>query len=278
MNWNFFALRNFSKIRKPARTATALLGASLLSVNIVPSSAAEVHYDPALCKADAGEKFFIALDRNVLAVGRPNSGAVIGNIDPSMHIKRLAPPDPLGQEGCPNNPMQLLNYTYFAYGIPSPNKGKLWMAERLKLISDDPQTSTPWAWELSEEVRAKSTCARAAIHERIANGMDACRIRPKQDAAVEDWAADYVAPLDLYMTPTGRQFVVECDPAIRRTGVAWCNVGYRLRPGLNITYAFEPYHGLGPIPIDAIIAFDHALRNEIEGLAIKQYPWPDQSP
>jgi hypothetical protein len=108
--------------------------------------------------------------------------------------------------------------------------------------------------------------------------MDACRIKPKQDAPIEDWAADYVAPPDLYTTPTGRPFVVECDPAIHRSTVAWCNVAYVLRSGLAITYAFQPYHSPGPIPIEGVVTFDRALRKAIEGMLVEAYPWPKQNP
>jgi hypothetical protein len=104
--------------------------------------------------------------------------------------------------------------------------------------------------------------------------MTACRVKPTPNFRIEDWGASYIAPADIYETPLGGQFVVNCDPGLFTDGIGYCDVAYLIAPGLGVTYRFQPYLGPSAIPIDRIIEFDKGLRAAIEASLVKEYSWP----
>jgi hypothetical protein len=120
------------------------------------------------------------------------------------------------------------------------------------------------------------TCAHASVHEQIDNGLMACRVKSDVDFRTEDWAASYVASPNVYQTPFGEQFVVNCSPGLFSAAIGYCEVAYRLAPGVGLAYRFEPYQGPGAIPILLVIRFDRDLRAQIERSIVKDYAWPEQ--
>jgi hypothetical protein len=52
-------------------------------------------------------------------------------------------------------------------------------------------------------------------------------------------------------------------------------VAYAVKPGVGVSYRFQPYRGSHPIPIEQVIVFDKSMRLEIERALVKDYRWPD---
>lgn len=253
----------------------------------------ELHYDPSTCKTDAHDKLYIALGRNVLAVSQMGT-VVVGQIYPGTGDNRLVPPDPTDRQGCPDNPEQVESYA-FAYqldatlqtkaGIPLEKRPRPDLLQLFRTLKGDAVPSAHDALWMGEDLQlgvARSTCEeQATLKERLPNGMMACRIGPKARSAtsprVEDWAASYVAPSDVYKTPLGEKFVVNCNGGLYTRGIGDCKVAYVMRPGLGVSYRFQPYLTPQAIPIENIIEFDRGLRAEIESSLVKNYRWPDEA-
>jgi hypothetical protein len=121
-----------------------------------------------------------------------------------------------------------------------------------------------------------SNCRGGLVQEDIANGLTACRTKPirPENARQEDWATSYRAKL--YTTPLGRSFVVNCDFGLFNHTIGSCRVAYVLKPGLGVSYKFQPYLGRNAIPINQIIDFDQSLRETIQSELVANYPWPQQ--
>ena len=259
---------------------------SALAANSGPE---KFSYDPSTCKTDAHGKLYIALGRNVLAL--PSSGAIIvaryGN-------DWLTPPDPTDSVGCPNNPEQLTGFGFpYAYNtaagkentpFPATHAARL---DLLQLISIHgyrdvpPGAATSWAGEDLETKIAKVVCETASIHEDLPSGLSVCRFGPKDSSSMrlEDWTATYVGRSEVYETPLGHPFIVNCGPWTYSTGIGHCDVSYVFSPGMGVTYRFRPYHGLPPrLSVDQVVEFDRGLRAAISNALVKDYTWPEQPP
>ena len=95
-----------------------------------------------------------------------------------------------------------------------------------------------------------------------------------RDMVVE---ASYVANRDIYTTPLGNEFVVNCSPHLFiPPAIGGCDISYAFKPQLNVTYRFQPYTGSHPIPINEIINFDRGFRTQITAELVEAYPWPEQ--
>lgn len=251
------------------------------------------HYDPTACKSDAHDKFYIALGRNVLAVPRTGD-AMIGAIYPGMKYDRFAPPDPSDPEGCPGNPLQLQSFAFLYQmdaikasksGVPQEKTPRADLLQLIRIRDDQSgvtQNGPLWIGERIQLGDARRACESAALREELPNGMTACRVKlltkyPELNERIENWAASYLAPPEIYTAPLGEQFVANCDSILFSHPMGHCNVAYVIVPGLGLVYRFQPYLGPHPIHIDQIIDFDRGLRTAIDAALVQNYPWPDES-
>jgi hypothetical protein len=247
-------------------------------------------YDPAACKQDAEGKRYVALGHYVLAT--PYNKRDVYLLDPMRPGNiGLVPPDPTEPQGCPGNPLQSWSYAFIytpegiGVGGGARPAGDAPRADRLTLYrtlrnSPAPSPDDPeWAWADALLMSWNTFCKAAAVREDFSNGLTACRIKlhwptdPAVEARQENWGVSYRARPDVYATPLGRPFVVECGPMLLEHPLSQCDVGYTIMPGLGVGYSFQPYLGRHPIPIERIIDFDRGLRAAIKGTVVKDYGW-----
>jgi hypothetical protein len=247
-----------------------------------PASAADkFRYDPASCRRAAHGRLYIALGPNVLSVPAKGTLTMVGEVPGT---ERLVPLDPTEPEGCPGNPRQLYNYSYlYQYqeahdskrGVPTPTYPH---PEVLQLIGVRPRPNGFWGGEELQLLVSRTTCKNAAIRQELPNGLTACRVKPVPNFRVEDWAASYVARPDIYKTPLGNEFVVNCNPHLfTPPAIGGCDVSYAFKLQLNVTYRFQTYTGSHPIAINDIIKFDRGLRTQIAAELVEDYRWPEQN-
>lgn len=252
-----------------------------------PAAAEERHeYDPATCKSDAQGKLYIALGHYVLATPYSKKSGVYmrdplrpGNIG-------LVAPDPTEPVGCPDNPLQSWSYE-FIYALPAIGAGTGSdnpQADRLTLYrtsdSPSPRPDDPeWAGADLLLMEWNSSCKLAAVREELPSGLTACLIRVKEpDTRKENWGGAYRAHADVYTTPLGKPFIVECGPMLFENAISHCTVAYTMMPGLGVGYWFQPYLGPHHIAIDSVIEYNRGLRTAIEGMVIKDYAWKGEAP
>jgi hypothetical protein len=280
-------------------TATIVVVLSLTFCSHVygaDSEKREFRYEPSTCKTDAQGKLYIALGTNVLAV--PTSGAVV--------VARygdnwLQPPDPAEPIGCPRNPEQLSGYAFpYAYNASVGKESGSFpnshlQADLLQLINIPGSSGAPspndteWGAELSGQKFAMQICSGdaisghasegwAIIHEELASGLAACRLKHGDlEKRTEDMRAAYIAHSNIYQTPLGRPFVVNCSDQLYTISVGHCDVDYVFGPGLAVNYQFQPHRGQRVIHIDQVFDFDRGLRAAISAALVKNYRWPDQA-
>jgi hypothetical protein len=265
--------------------AAPVVVALALAFSCLPVAAKdEFHYDAAACKTDAKGHLYIALGRNVLAVSFLKNGTYFLAPVP-LKARRLAP-DPTEREGCPGNPSQQGSFA-FEFGTPlldsdgrrnepvhreAPTRLSLFNLEYLNRNADGDQLT----WSGESAGLLELTCAQATIRETLPNGLKACRIKPVYDARVENWGASYIAGPNIYATPLGRPFIVDCGPGLQDDMISHCRIAYVFAPGLAVGYDFQPYLGSSPLPIDHIIDFDRRLRAQINAALVKDFIWPKQ--
>lgn len=247
-------------------------------------------FDPSVCSEQADGKYYIALGRNVL--GLPPTGTTItGDLYAGTGFDPIPVPDPAAPEGCFGNPKQLHSYGFlywvadavFAkYGVRAETRAQADLLQLFRTIRRNavPSAADPeWPGEAYQTEFAQLECERATIREELSNGLMACRIKPKPEAhidRVEDWGASYISHSEIYATPLGKLFVVNCDPGLSTSRVGQCNVAYTVTAGLGVAYRFKPYLGPHPISIDHVLEFDRGLRQQIDNARVPNYPWPDE--
>jgi hypothetical protein len=228
---------------------------------------------------------YVALGRYVLATSYSKRDAYL--LDPLRPGNvGLVQPDPTEPEGCPGNPLQSLSYE-FVFGVDvdgrttfsdSPRTERLTLyrtLDRATPAPDDPE----WSGADYMLMHWDTVCKAAAEREELSNGLNVCRIKlhwpadPAVEARHENWGASYRARPDVYTTPLGRPFIVDCGPLLFENMISQCDVAYTIMPGLGVSYRFQPYLGQHRIPIDRIIEFDRGLRAAIESLLVKDYQW-----
>jgi len=248
---------------------SAILG--LLSLQASALAANEFKYDPLSCKADAHGSLYIALDQYIFAV--PWGGDVM--IDRVPAKDRRLVPVPGEPEGCPGNPAQMRNYS-FLYALQAAHEAQQGVApavrpstDLLQLIVNSDSTMDRFELDFAEQ-----TCRHATVREELPNGLTACRVKPVHDAPIEDWGASYIARSEIYKTPQGGRFAVDCDPGMHTDQIGYCGVAYMVLPGLFLTYRFQPFLGPRAIPIADIIEFDRGLRTQVNSMLIKDFIWP----
>ena len=128
-----------------------------------------------------------------------------------------------------------------------------------------------------QEYLASSVCRSAAVRETLPDGFLMCRIKPKPLGTPpldqKDWVTSYIAPKNVYTTPYGKRFVVNCDSGVFSYTITSCDVAYDLVSDIDIFYRFLPYLGPFPVRIENIVAFDRLLRAAVEKAVVKNYPW-----
>jgi hypothetical protein len=265
------------------RVFTVLFSIALL-VSFPAIAKDEFHYNAAACKMDAKGHLYIALGRYVLAVPFSEDRTYLLDSVPAS-AKRLAP-DPAEPEGCPGNPTQQRSFGFYfpAPLIDADRPGsklvdreaptRLTLYEVWRPNPNAEQDHPEWSGESLTESVVRGTCERATVRETLPDGLTACRIQPADKSRVEDWAASYVADPNVYATPLGRPFMVDCGPRLYSHGISHCNVAYSLARGIAVGYEFQPYLGQSRIPIDHIIEFDRKMRGQIDVATVKDFIWP----
>jgi hypothetical protein len=245
--------------------------------------AADFKFDPATCKQNTGS-FYVALGRYVFATAGTAMANVV--IDPIPESRLLKVPDPKDPKGCFGNPLQSNSHAMFypmAFGSDIPGQSKLLVPDLLTLANlkrgagGGEEKDVDWPAEALELEIAENACKAATLREELKSGLLACRIKPVDppNARKEDWAASYIAKQEIYTTPLGKLFVIDCGPNLLSAPISHCYVAYAINPGIGLTYRFQPYRANNPIPIDLAITYDKSLRAFIERALVKDYPWPD---
>lgn len=245
------------------------------------SYAENFKFDPATCKHNAGSFFYVALGRYVFAT----PGAAMANvvIDPISESRLLKVPDPSDPKGCFGNPLQSDSHALFhAITVEDAASGKRLVPDLLTLYNLDRGSSVAhgtdkeWPGEQSERKIAEGVCKRAASHEDLDNGLVACGIKPADPpyGRQEDWPTSYIAKPEIYATPLGKPFVINCGSNLASTAIDHCDVAYAVYAGVGVSYRFRPYYGGNPIPINQAIKYDKSLREAIGRALVKDYPWP----
>jgi hypothetical protein len=238
------------------------------------------HFDPSSCKHNTGH-MYVAFGRSVF-VTPAQANAVVDPLQPNApHLKA---PDPAEPAGCFGNPLQSDSYHLLGSATltgSAPGNAKLGVPDGLELINlqmfkDWQGSGGEWILEQNERKIANKTCRIAAVQEDLSNGFHACRIKliKPANAPEVDWAASYIAKKNIYTTPLGRPFVINCGPLMFSNALDYCDAEYELTSDLGVYYEFRPYHTAHPISIDQIIAFDKFLRAAVEAALVKDYPWP----
>jgi hypothetical protein len=245
-------------------------------------AAAELKFDPTTCK-HASESFYVALGRYVFATPSPAKASL--GVDPVAESKLLKVPDPNDPVGCFDNPLQSNSHALLntmAFGVSVAGYSNLLVPKVLTLYNlrrgSSPGEGKPaeWPGEVMEQHIVERVCRTATVRENLANGLVACRIKPVNppNARPEDWTASYTTSPEVYTTPLGKPFIINCGPGLR-DGIDQCDVAYAINPGVGVSYQFQPFRGRHPIPIDQAIAYDKSLRDSIERALVKGYPWPE---
>lgn len=233
----------------------------------------QLRYDPEACKTDAQGKVYIAIGRDVFAFA--TTGTVItaeyGNAGPK-------PSDPADAPGCPGNPAQVSDYGFpYAYDAPAEKKSNgfpnLLQADVLRLINLGKNTEFLLSDDLDqrgERLEVKRVQSGCTIREELPSGFIACRMK---QASAQDMQAIYIARADIYQTPLGQPFVVNCGDQADKTPAGQCGVDYMFAPGLGVNYQFHPSQSSKALPIDQVIAFDRGLRAAINATLVKNYRW-----
>jgi len=239
-------------------------------------------FDPATCKENTGN-LYVALGRYVFATPSSTANVVI---DPVPETKSLKAPDPSQPMGCLGNPLQSNSHYLFhpltvATNVPGQSRPSfpiqlgLYNLRRNSPAAD--KQDREWPGESLERLIEDRVCRTATLREDLASGLLACRIKPADPSNVrqEDWAASYLANQEIYKTPLGKPFVVNCGPGSLSSGFGYCDVSYMFNSGIGVSYRFQPYIGNHPIPIDQIIAYDKSLRSAVESALVKDYRWSE---
>lgn len=227
-------------------------------------------YDSSLCGVDPEGKVYIALWDQVLRVPARQLG-FIRDYPPEKAVRAPQPPDPGVPEGCPGNPIRAAGFTLgtdlatWDAGPDAPPvvEGR---ARQVSLVATEPDF---WGLQPSLERGFLGACSKALEREYRNDGLVVCRI-PRSDPSIpkEKWTFVGQADLDMYPTPTGRPFTVECRISINEL-YHICIVMYKFYPRLNVYYEFHT----NQLPIEQVIDFDRALRARLEAAHVRDYDW-----
>ncbi len=243
-------------------------------------------YDPAKCVQDAAGRRYVAIGPTVVAID-PDPAFVAGAAIELDKSRRLTPPDPNDQLGCPDNPNQVLisfplqaifsNLPEVAralgiglrgFGLVPMHGIGLGALNGKPIIPEQPSTYR------DNPRSTDDLCNRPGASVTKDAGIETCRWP-------SDWrepGTAYVVDPAVYSTPAGDPFRVRCGLQAYDGRLTPCYVGtYATKTGLAIGYQFFP-----DVPIrtsdfiQRIITFDHQIRDCLNAAVISNYPWRTQ--
>lgn len=240
------------------------------------------NFNSEICGKDAPNVRYIALGISVLALP---PGWWVGSLLERERSPGLQPPDPAQPSGCVGNPAQLASYNsvYWANRPPGEHTARSLPGEdgvvRFSLIAlqSGPGTSrveeAEWGPEHSAVLWSTETCRLDKVTQKIGSPFTFCR-RPVGYRPI----AIIVAP-EIYRTPSGSLFSMNCESLDSFPSNGWCTVTYAFSSSIGITYDFEPSRVSQPTSqaraADEILEFDRALRTQIYVMTVRQYKWPN---
>lgn len=123
------------------------------------------------------------------------------------------------------------------------------------------------ALQESNESLAENWCGREeVIHQVIDGVLEECRFPDAQKTFPDAESSRVFRSLPgAYAVPFGRQFIVVCHHGIETQ----CEVNYRLSETIKVRYQFL----LKRIASTDLVKLDEALRKQIEGARVTNYPW-----
>ena len=240
-------------------------------------------YDPKSCWVDADGRVFVQIRDQFMAVPVAQFGLAEPE-HPDSPRKPTMAGDASEPKGCPGNPVQTTSYLPRLHiaprtQAPGPAPDLGWSVGRVELIYTVPRPvqGRPGVIWLGEDINLgflDRVCARATIRERLPDGMEACRIKqvdPK--VRVEDWAATYTVPLDVYATPLGNRFVIDCGPGLYSDRISHCTVAYSLNENVGVFYTFHPFGPGSHLALERVIDFDRQMRSVVGGYVSDGRRW-----
>lgn len=253
--------------------------AILLSWLMSPQALAQwVKFDTSACKQQAHGMFYLALGQNVLKIPQITLGGFM-RLDPQH---RLVPPDPLQPEGCPGNPLQVQLY-HFDIALVENSRSKSRIDFQLPITLyrtvryDWPDTNIPeWVAEDAILKWANKAC-EVGVSEDKGKEFRSCLASPLgRKTPEEDWGGVYVAKPDVYRTPLGYAFVIDCEPGQLTAGWSRCDVTYALRPELGLSYHIRPFAKFAKIRFENAITLDQQIRARLNSMLIAPYSWGER--
>jgi hypothetical protein len=195
----------------------------------------------------------------------------IRNVPDALRKNLPQRPDPSEPEGCPENPVVGMGFSIgYKYEPRHPeNYGAdvSFTVEQLSIIATSPGY---YGMQPLYERFFESKKNTYNICEEYSNGLVGCRT-PTKDKTIpkKEWAVTFQAKSEIYRAPLGRPFVVHCLPY--GLGSQQCSVSFNYTDYLRIRYRFH----LAKFPILEIIEFDKGLREKLELMRLRDYPWPE---
>ena len=164
----------------------------------------------------------------------------VSDFDPAVRkiIDPIVPPaNPEASPGCEDNPLHIGSLGSFLGGMSANQPNRL---------------------ALMAENGFKSACRR--FGETIVGDFTVCITDQGRDFAPPEARTMYaMARSEIYQTPTGDPFIVNCDFSMRGTPPRdFCRVRYNLEPGLKFFYAYLEVE----IDLIELIEFDRRYRSK----------------
>ena len=219
-------------------------------------------------------------------IGIPPDPIFMYSANEIPQAKRLIPPNPAAQPGCPDNPQQVgIRMATPAYVMP--NFGEVLQALGLRAIGFgfasmyglgmDALGPHPAIKDLPELDRDYSLASVQWICDRPnasvieADGVKTCRWPPQ----VPEPATAYIVDPSRYSTPAGDPFRIDCGRDAFGRGMGPCDkASYPTTLGLRIGYSFRPATSIFSAHlIDRVISFDRQVRAALAAAVIPNYPW-----
>ncbi|MCG8433380.1 MAG: hypothetical protein MJA83_05055, partial [Gammaproteobacteria bacterium] len=227
--------------------------------------AGSIAFDPSSCRSGMQGQIYIALGRVVFRLPQVEVNLEVISELPKgdQRAKLPMPPDPGEPLGCSGNPLQLFGFQFY-------NKYKdrsKFLYEKLRL------TALPF--DLPNGVASENdwfeyNCTSTEAQERLAEGLDACYWSQSDSSMpIFSRAVRYKSPLEIYATPKGLPFVIDCYPANAETAAQKCYVRYKLFDSISVYYVVDAID----VPIGRIMEFDRKLRARIEAAHVPDYNW-----
>lgn len=250
--------------------------------NVVENASAEdknnefstpVTYNPSECKRDAEGMVYFAAWRHVFRVPYEEPLSIRG-MGAEERAKLPKRPDPSEPEGCPDNPIWGGSFSLpFRYEDASKSAGDTEFSmktKRLMIVASYPENFGLQPLNESSFERIKrlySTC------DEVVEGLVGCRMPSEDKKFMGNMELSaYQTDPEVYGTPFGGKLTVACnEPYASEFHGRDCDVDYKYYQDLNVSYEFYRRD----LPIKRLLDYDRALRDYIEKIQVKDYPWAD---